>query len=76
MPWWIELPAYLLASLACAWALVGLFSLPGVADFFERNLVGPIGAILVLCTLWAFLEDPNLHTLHGLASFLHNDAGY
>jgi hypothetical protein len=50
--------------------------LPGVADFFERHLVQPITAALILCGLWAFLKDPNLHTIQGIASFLHNDAGY
>ena len=42
MPWWIELPLYLVAPLAVSYSLAGIMLLPGVMVLFERQLFGPL----------------------------------
>ncbi len=76
MAWWIELPAYLLASVALSWSVCGIFALPGVMAFFERHLLEPIVALLVIGGVWGFLNNPDLQTVSGIASFFHNESGY
>ncbi|MGR9131745.1 hypothetical protein [Rhizobium leguminosarum] len=71
-----RLPVYLLASVAISWTVCCVFTLPGVMAFFERHLLEPIAALLVIGAVWGFLTNPNLMTVSRVASFLHSDAGY
>lgn len=76
MPFWIGLPLCLLASVAVSYSMAGVLSLPSVMHLFERYLLGPLSALLIVIGLQVILSDPNLQTLSRLASFLHSDAGY